>query len=116
MRVNTDMSTVIAPLLSTVPLGAEHLSVMGNVKFAVDYIGLEVENDPEPEQNRFVRNDQYSFEVNGIPALHIKYGNKSNIPGIDMDAFIKSWRAKYYHQSADGMDGIFNFAASKTYV
>jgi hypothetical protein len=54
--------------------------------------------------------------TNGIPALHIKYGNKSNIPGFDMDAFIKEWRAKYYHRAADGMDGIFNFAAAKTYV
>jgi hypothetical protein len=115
-NVNTDMPTVIAPLLSIVPLGAEHSSVMGNVKFAADYLGLEVETDPEPEQNRFVRSDQYSFVVNGIPALHIKYGTKSNIQGFDMDAFIKSWRAKYYHQSADGMDGFFDFAAAKTYV
>jgi Zn-dependent M28 family amino/carboxypeptidase len=115
-NVNTDMPTVIAPLLSIVPLGAEHSSVMENVKFAADYLGLEVETDPEPEQNRFVRSDQYSFVVNGIPALHIKYGTKSNVPGFDMDSFIKTWRAKYYHQSADGMDGIFDFAAAKTYV
>jgi Zn-dependent M28 family amino/carboxypeptidase len=115
-NVNTDMPTVIAPLLSIVPLGAEHSSIMENVKFAADYLDLEVEADPEPEQNRFVRSDQYSFVVNGIPALHIKYGNKSDIPGFDMDAFIKTWRAKYYHQSADGMDGIFDFAAAKTYV
>ncbi|MBA4300675.1 MAG: peptidase M28 [Cyclobacterium sp.] len=115
-NVNTDMPTVIAPLLSVVPLGAEHSSIMGNVKFAADYLGLDVEADPEPEQNRFVRSDQYSFVVSGIPALHIKYGNKSNVPGFDMDAFIKEWRAKYYHRAADGMDGIFNFTAAKTYV
>ncbi len=115
-NVNTDMPTVIAPLLSIVPLGAEHSSILGNVQFAANYLGLEIEADPEPEQNRFVRSDQYSFVVNGIPALHIKYGNKSNVPGFDMDAFIKTWRAKYYHQSADGMDGIFDFAAAKTYV
>jgi hypothetical protein len=115
-NVNTDMPTVIAPLRSIVPLGAEHSSIMGNVEFAANYLGLEIEADPEPEQNRFVRSDQYSFVVNGIPALHIKYGNKSDIPGFDMDSFIKTWRAKYYHQSADGMDGIFNFAAAKTYV
>lgn len=115
-NVNTDMPTVIAPLLSIVPLGAEHSSIMGNVKFAADYLGLEVEADPEPEQNRFVRSDQYSFVVSGIPALHIKYDNKSNVPGFDMDAFIKAWRAKYYHRAADGMDGIFDFAAAKTYV
>ena len=114
--VNTDMPTVIAPLLSIVPLGAEHSSLMNNVQVAAKYLGLEVEKDPEPTENRFVRSDQYSFVMNGIPALHIKYGNKSNIPGVDMIDFVKKWRAKYYHQSADGMDGIFNFTAAKTYV
>jgi hypothetical protein len=114
--VNTDMPTVIAPLLSVVPLGAEHSTLMENVQFAAGYLGLDVEKDPEPEQNRFVRSDQYSFVMNGIPALHIKYGNKTNIPGFDLDAFVKTWRAKYYHQSADGMDGIFNFTAAKTYI
>lgn len=115
-NVNTDMPTVIAPLLSIVPLGAEHSTMMNHVKFAANHLGLDIEKDPEPEQNRFVRSDQYSFVMNGIPALHIKYGNKTNIPGFDMDAFIKKWRAKYYHQSADGMDGIFNFTAARTYV
>jgi len=114
--VNTDMPTVIAPLLSVVPLGAEHSSLMNNVKFAANYLGLDIENDPEPTENRFVRSDQYSFVMNGIPALHIKYGNKTNIPGFDLVAFVKQWRAKYYHQSADDINGIFNFGAAKTYV
>jgi hypothetical protein len=115
--VNTDMPTVIAPLLAVVPLGAEHSTMMNHVKFAAGYLGLDVEKDPEPTENRFVRSDQYSFVMNGIPALHIKYGNKTNIPGFDMVAFVKQWRAKYYHQSADGLEGgIFNFTAAKTYV
>ena len=116
-NVNTDMPTVIAPLLSVVPLGAEHSSLMDNVKFAADYLGLDVEKDPEPNENRFVRSDQYSFVMNGIPALHIKYGTKTNVPGFDLTAFVKQWRAKYYHQAADGLEGgIFNFTAAKTYV
>ncbi|MCU0395712.1 MAG: M28 family peptidase, partial [Chitinophagaceae bacterium] len=115
-NVNTDMPTVIAPLLSIVPLGAEHSSLMGHVQFAAGHLGLSIEQDPEPSENRFVRSDQYSFVMNGIPALHVKYGNKSDIPGFDMVAYVKQWRAKYYHQSADGMDGIFNFTAAKKYV
>jgi len=115
-NVNTDMPTVIAPLLSVVPLGAEHSTMMRHVQFAASQLKLEVENDPEPNENRFVRSDQYSFVMNGIPALHIKYGTKTNIPGFDLVAFVKQWRAKYYHQSADGMDGIFDFAAAKVYV
>lgn len=114
--VNTDMPTVIAPLLSVVPLGAEHSTIMDHVQFAAKQLGLDVEKDPEPTENRFVRSDQYSFVMNGIPALHIKYGNKTNIPGFDMVKFVKEWRAKYYHQAADGLDGIFNFTAAKTYV
>ena len=114
--VNTDMPTVIAPLLSVVPLGAEHSSIMNHVKFAANYLGLEVEKDPEPNENRFVRSDQYSFVMNGIPALHIKYGTRSDVPGFNLTDFVKQWRAKYYHQAADGLDGIFNFAAAKTYV
>jgi len=115
-NVNTDMPTVIAPLLSVVPLGAEHSSIMGNVQFAAGYLGLDVEADPEPSENRFVRSDQYSFVVNGIPALHIKYGNKSNQPGFNLVDFVRQWRAKYYHQAADDINGIFNFTAAKTYV
>lgn len=115
-NVNTDMPTVIAPLLSIVPLGAEHSTIMSNVQFAANYLGLDVEKDPEPSENRFVRSDQYSFVVNGIPALHIKYGNKSADPNFNLVEFVRQWRAKYYHQSADGMDGIFNFTAAKTYV
>ena len=115
--VNTDMPTVIAPLLSVVPLGAEHSSLMNNVKFAAKQLGLEIEPDPEPNENRFVRSDQYSFVTNGIPALHIKYGTKSNVPGFDLTAFVKQWRPKYYHQAADQLEGgIFNFTAAKTYV
>ncbi len=114
--VNTDMPTVIAPLLSVVPLGAEHSSIMNNVKFAAGHLGLDIEKDPEPNENRFVRSDQYSFVMNGIPALHIKYGSKSASPDFNLTAFVQKWRAKYYHQAADGMDGIFNFTAAKTYV
>jgi len=114
--VNTDMPTVIAPLLSVVPLGAEHSSLMDNVRFAAGQLGLSIEADPEPNENRFVRSDQYSFVMNGIPALHIKYGNKTNDPNFNLVDFVKQWRAKYYHQPQDGMNGIFNWPAAKTYV
>ena len=79
-------------------------------------MGLHGEKDPEPTENRFTRGDQCSFVMNGIPALHIKYGNKSTIAGSDLAKFVKDWRAKYYHQAADEINGIFDFAAAKTYV
>ncbi|GHA55322.1 M28 family peptidase [Pontibacter akesuensis] len=115
--VNTDMPTLIAPLLAVVPLGAAHSSLEDEVKQASKYLGLDVEQDPEPDQNRFVRSDQYSFVTQGVPALHIKYGNKTADGKNNLDEQVKVWREKYYHKPQDGLEnGIFDFEAAKKYV
>jgi hypothetical protein len=115
--VNMDMPTIIAPLLAVVPLGAAHSSLMNEVKAAASYLKLDVEDDPEPNENRFVRSDQYSFVRQGIPALHIKYGDKTNTPGEKLSDFVKKWRAETYHQPQDQLEGgIFDFNAGKKYV
>jgi hypothetical protein len=114
--VNTDMPTIIAPLLSVTALGAEHSSLAKQVDQAAGYLGLGVEPDPEPKQVRFVRSDQYSFVVNGIPALHIKYGAKTADGKNNLNDYVAKWRAKYYHKPQDDINGIFNFTAGKTYA
>ncbi|TXK26205.1 M28 family peptidase [Pontibacter qinzhouensis] len=115
-NINTDMPTIIAPLLSVVPLGAIHSSLQEPVAQASAYLKLAVEEDPEPEQNRFIRSDQYSFVVQGIPALHIKYGNKTPDGQNNLHVLVQEWRAKYYHKPQDDINGIFDFEAGKTYV
>ncbi|ARS35568.1 M28 family peptidase [Pontibacter actiniarum] len=115
--INTDMPTLIAPLLAVVPLGAAHSSLEDEVKQASNYLGLDVEQDPEPEQNRFVRSDQYSFVTQGVPALHIKYGNKTADGKNNLDETVKVWREKYYHKPQDGLEGgVFDFDAAKKYA
>ncbi|MFD2068018.1 M28 family peptidase [Pontibacter silvestris] len=115
-NINTDMPTIIAPLLSVVALGAEHSTLDKPVANAASYLGLDVEEDPEPEQNRFVRSDQYSFVSQGIPALHIKYGNKTPDGKNNLNEQVQVWREKYYHKPQDSIDGTFDFDAGKTYV
>jgi Zn-dependent M28 family amino/carboxypeptidase len=115
-NVNMDMPTIIAPLLSIVPLGAQHSSLMNQVKAAAAYLALEVEDDPEPDQNRFTRSDQYSFVEQGIPALHIKYGDKMMEPGKKLTEQVKIWRANIYHKPQDEITGTFDFEAGKKYV
>lgn len=115
-NVNTDMPTFIAPLLSIVPLGADYSTMMKHVSFAAKTLKLDIEADREPEQNFFVRSDQYSFVKEHIPAVNCKYGAKA-APGFDLDKYVKEWRAKYYHKPQDQIDGgVFLFSASKTYV
>jgi hypothetical protein len=114
--VNTDMPTIIAPLLSITALGAEHSSLAKQVDQAAGYLGITVEPDPEPKQARFTRSDQYSFVVEGIPALHVKYGNKTADGKNNLADIVGPWRAKYYHKPQDDINGVFDFDAGKKYA
>jgi len=114
--VNMDMPTLIAPLLSVVALGAPHSTLIEPVQKAAAYMNLTLEPDPEPEQNRFIRSDQYSFVTAGIPALHIKYGNKTTDGRNNLSEEVQKWRAVTYHKPQDDINGRFDFEAGKTYV
>lgn len=115
--INTDMPTIIAPLLSVVPLGADHSSLMQPVQAAADYLKLTIESDPEPAQNRFIRSDQYSFVVQGVPALHIKYGNKTADGKNNLSETVQKWRAITYHKPQDNFEGgTFDWAAGAQYA
>ena len=115
-NINTDMPTIIAPLLSVVALGAENSSLVVPMVEATKALDLTVEADPEPAQNRFIRSDQYSFVTQGIPALHIKYGNKTADGQNNLSQQVQQWRARYYHKPQDGMNGQFDFDAGRKYA
>ncbi|MBO2010293.1 M28 family peptidase [Hymenobacter negativus] len=114
--INMDMPTLIAPLLSVVALGAPHSTLIEPVKKACAYMAIDLENDPEPEQNRFIRSDQYSFVTAGIPALHIKYGNKTADGKNNLSEDVQKWRAVTYHKPQDDINGRFDFEAGRKYV
>jgi hypothetical protein len=115
--INTDMPTLIAPLLAVVPLGADHSSLMQPVKAAADYLKLSIEPDPEPTQNRFIRSDQYSFVVQGVPALHIKYGNRTADGKNNLSEAVQKWRAVTYHKQQDNFEGgTFDWQAGAQYA
>ena len=114
--INLDMPTLIAPLLSVVALGGQHSTLIEPASRACAYLGLTLEPDPEPEQNRFIRSDQYSFVTAGIPALHLKYGNKTADGRNNLSEQVKEWRAMTYHKPQDDINGRFDFEAGKKYV
>ncbi|WP_234988639.1 M28 family peptidase [Hymenobacter daecheongensis] len=114
--INTDMPTIIAPLLSVVALGAENSSLEAEVVNAATQLGLTVEADPEPAQNRFIRSDQYSFVTQGIPAVHLKYGNRTADGKNNLSEQVQKWRALYYHKPQDDMRGVFDFEAGRKYA
>ena len=114
--INTDMPTIMAPLESVAPLGAEHSSLLKVVEQAASYVGLNVEPDPDPSEGRFVRSDQYNFVKAGIPALHIKYGYKKTTIEKNLAEKVKVWREANYHKPSDEVNDTFVWSAGRKYA
>ena len=87
-----------------VPLGAEHSSIGNDVELAAQQIGYAISPDPMPEEVAFIRSDQYSFVLQGIPAVDITDGVKASDPKVDGLVVIKKWLTTQYHTPLDNMD------------
>ncbi len=114
--INTDMPTIIAPLESAAPLGAEHSSLFKTVSMATNYLHLKVELDPDPAEGRFVRSDQYNFMKGGIPAIHIKYGYKYSSPHLNLFEKVKVFRENHYHKPSDELNNSFVWSAGRKFA
>jgi hypothetical protein len=102
-NVNMDEDQMLWPLLDIIPFGAEHSTLDGVVKRAAERLQLGISPDPMPEEVIFIRSDQYSFVRQGVPAVFLVAGFKSNDPKIDPPAIFKDWEATRYHQPQDDM-------------
>ena len=100
-NVNMDMITMLFPLKSLVALGMEHSSLGPLAREAATRNGFVLEDDPLPEEVRFIRSDQYSFVKRGIPAITYKGGLMSSDPSIDGDAITRTWLREVYHTVDD---------------
>lgn len=92
-----------------VALGEEHSSLEQEVRSAAKRIGYSLSPDPMPEENFFVRSDQYSFVLQGIPAVDIEDGIQSVDPRIDGLKLQKEWMVTKYHTPLDNMDQDFDY-------
>ena len=87
-----------------VPLGAEHSSLRDDVLSAAKVIGYDLSPDPMPEETNFIRSDQYSFVLQGVPAVDITDGIHATDPKIDGLAVQKKWLLTRYHTPLDNID------------
>src|SRR2546427_8402167 len=93
-NINTDMFLPLFPLKILMVLGLDESDLGQDIRATANELGLEVQADPEPQRNRFVRSDQYSFIKVGIPALAMKVGYGEKTPGAAIPA---KWIAGRYH-------------------
>lgn len=97
-NLNFDMALPIFPLTSVTPIGHDQ-STLGREAEAVSrQMNLPITPDPFPNRNVFIRSDQYSFILQGVPALFFKYGFRAGTPEAEVE---KAWRANIYHSPRD---------------
>lgn len=92
-------------------LGIEHSSLEQEVQSAAKRTGYSLSPDPMPEENFFVRSDQYSFVQQGVPSVDITDGIQSVDPKIDGFKVQKEWMVTKYHTPLDNMDQVLDYAS-----
>jgi Zn-dependent M28 family amino/carboxypeptidase len=107
--LNTDMFLPIAPLKIITVYGLAESDLGDRVSTVATHLGLEVQADPEPLRNAFVRSDQYSFIKKGIPSLALKVGF---LPGSPEEPLFKQWLTQRYHAPSDDIDQPVDLAAA----
>ena len=112
-NVNMDGVSLFYDFKDLVALGAEHSTLHRQVEDVAHHMGLEVSPDPMPEENFFIRSDQYSFVKEGIPALAISEGFKTVDPALDGKKITIAWMTTFYHTPQDDMNQPLNFNAAR---
>jgi Zn-dependent M28 family amino/carboxypeptidase len=89
------------PVADLVALGGEHTTLGEHAKRAAETVGFTMSPDPQPEEVRFIRSDQFSFVTKGIPAITYKGGFVSGDPSMDGEKLTRDWLRTIYHSAAD---------------
>jgi Zn-dependent M28 family amino/carboxypeptidase len=114
--VNIDMPVLLHDFKEVVALGAEHSTLGAAVGRAAGHLGLRTAPDPQPEQSRFTRSDQYSFVRQGIPAVILGPGGASFTAGEDGNALMRDFRRQRYHQPGDDLGQPFHWRAVQRFA
>jgi Zn-dependent M28 family amino/carboxypeptidase len=98
--INLDMFLPLYSLKVIEVQGLTESSLGESVRAAAKELGVDVQTDREPEQNRFIRSDQYSFIRRGIPSLAFKFGYEFGSPE---EKIRRDWVRDVYHKPNDDL-------------
>lgn len=96
--LNMDMFLPLFPLHYLEVQGLNESTLGDDIRAVAAAAGVEVQADKEPDANRFIRSDQYSFVKKGVPALAFKFGW---VPGSPEEKIFRNWLAVRYHGVSD---------------
>jgi Zn-dependent M28 family amino/carboxypeptidase len=107
--LNMDMYLPLFPLKWLEVQGLNESTLGADITEVAKAAGVQVQADKEPNRNRFIRSDQYSFIKKGVPSLAFKFGY---IPGGPEEKIFKDWYTNRYHGVTDDLDQPVDQAAA----
>ena len=115
-NVNVDMPLFLFPVADVLAYGADS-STLGDVaRAAARHQGLELSPDPVPEQNLFIRSDQYSFVKRGVPALFLMTGTRSTDSSVDAAARWREFLTRHYHTPTDDLGRPMDLPSAERFI
>ena len=111
--INIDMFLPIIPLKTLTIWGLGESDLGDLAREVAQSRGVNVQADPEPQRNSFIRSDQYNFIRHGIPALAMGVAPDPNSP--EQKKIFKDWLTTRYHAPSDDLDQPVDLSAAATY-
>lgn len=96
--INMDMFMPLFALQYLQVQGLDESTLGDDIRAVGKADGVEVIEDEQPQANRFIRSDQYSFVQKGVPALAFKFGYEKGSP---QEKIFNDWVHTRYHQPSD---------------
>ena len=98
--INMDMVLPLFPLKYLEVQGLGESSLGNDIREVCKQHAVEVQFDKDPNANRFIRSDQYSFIKKGIPSLAFKFGW---VKGSPEEKIYRDWYRDRYHAVSDDL-------------
>ena len=99
--INMDMFLPLFPLQYLQVQGLDESTLGDDIRAVGKADGIDVIEDEQPQANRFIRSDQYSFIQRGVPALAFKFGY---VKGSPQEKIFNDWVHTRYHAPSDDID------------
>jgi Zn-dependent M28 family amino/carboxypeptidase len=110
--VNVDMFLPIVPLKLLTVFGLDESDLGNRAREVAQTIGVRIQPDPEPVRNVFIRSDQYSFILRGVPSVMMGVAPEPGTPEVKI---FKDWLTQRYHAPSDDVDQPVDLAAAAKY-
>jgi Zn-dependent M28 family amino/carboxypeptidase len=111
-NLNMDMFLPLYPMRLLTVYGLGESDLGSDVRKVAASANVEVQDDPAPQRNVFVRSDQYNFIRRGIPAVMIAFGSRKGSPE---EAIEKAWLTNRYHAPSDDLSQPVDLPAAAAY-